>query len=50
MSEDRSQTHDPAENQESREDYVAPALKDLGSFKELTEFNPGVAGDTEGTS
>ena len=35
---------------EPREDYVAPTLTDLGSFEELTRFNPGPLGDSEGTS
>jgi hypothetical protein len=50
MSEDRSQTQNPAEAHDSPEDYVAPALTDLGSFQDLTQFNPGGATDTEGSS
>lgn len=50
MSEDRSQRQDPAEGHDSPEEYVAPALTDLGSFEELTQFNPGGLTDTEGSS
>jgi hypothetical protein len=31
-------------------DYVAPALTDLGSFAELTQFTTGPNPDSEGTS
>jgi hypothetical protein len=51
MSEDRLEgAPDQAERQEPREDYVAPALNDLGSFEELTQFNPTGATDSEGSS
>ncbi len=30
--------------------YAAPALTDLGSFEDLTRFNPGAITDTEGSS
>jgi hypothetical protein len=50
MSEDRGDAQEQGDVQDAREDYVAPALTDLGSFEELTQFNPGSTGDTEGTS
>jgi hypothetical protein len=50
MSGDRDDQQDSAEAKDSREDYVAPTLTDLGSFQELTQL--GVAGvvDVEGSS
>ena len=50
MPEDRADTQDAAETQDPREDYVAPTLTDLGSFEELTKFNPTGATDSEGSS
>jgi hypothetical protein len=49
MNED--QTDAPDEAEDNGPDYVAPALTDLGSFEDLTRFNPvGGAPDTEGFS
>jgi hypothetical protein len=50
MSEDRGDTQDPAEAEDAREDYVAPKLTDLGSFKELTQLGTGTVIDAEGMS
>ena len=52
MSEDQSHPAHPKEDHESSlDEYAAPALTDLGSFEELTEFNPpGVPPDGEGFS
>jgi hypothetical protein len=50
MSEDRGDMQDRAEAQDPGEEYAAPALTDLGSFEELTRFNPGGGTDAEGTS
>jgi hypothetical protein len=49
MHEDHVDT-DRTEAEDVRDDYVAPALTDLGSFEELTQFNPGLGGDGEGSS
>lgn len=50
MREDHDETQVPDDIQDSREDYVAPTLTDLGSFQELTQINPGVGAEIEGTS
>jgi hypothetical protein len=50
MSEDRGETEDQGDARDPREDYIAPALTDLGSFEELTKLTPGVAPDSEGAS
>jgi hypothetical protein len=50
MNEDHGDAQDRADGQDVPEEYVAPKLTDLGSFEELTRFNPGLSGDTEGTS
>jgi hypothetical protein len=50
MSEDHRGLQDPADAQDPSEDYVAPALTDLGSFDELTQFNTGGGPDAEATS
>ncbi len=50
MSEDRSDPQDPAEHESAVTEYVAPALTDLGSFAELTEFGGQTNNDFEGTS
>jgi hypothetical protein len=50
MSEDHRDTHDPADTQDPREDYVVPTLTDLGSFQELTRFGGTGASDIEGQS
>lgn len=50
MSEDQRDTQDPADAQDSREDYHAPALTDLGSFQELTQLGSSGAIDAEGSS
>jgi hypothetical protein len=46
MHEHREPEQRPAEP----EDYVTPALTDLGSFEEVTRQNPGGGPDFEGTS
>ena len=43
-------TPDPVEAQDSREDYVTPALTELGSFEELTQLGAGTNPDSEGNS
>ena len=49
MHEDHADTQEPREN--TPEDYEAPALTDIGSFEELTQFTPsGAQNDTEGFS
>ena len=50
MSEDRVDPQTPTEAQAPAEDYVAPAVTDLGSYVELTQFNPTGATDLEGSS
>lgn len=40
MHEDNGDRQEQVGAEEPREDYVAPALTDLGTFQELTEFNP----------
>jgi hypothetical protein len=51
MSEEgREDAADQVEGEDSRRDYVSPALTDLGSFQDLTQFNPGGATDAEGSS
>jgi hypothetical protein len=50
MHDDHVDTQDAPETDAPREDYSAPELKDLGSFEELTQFNPTGATDTEGSS
>jgi hypothetical protein len=32
------------------EDYVPPALNDLGAFEEITKLGSGIGSDIEGTS
>jgi hypothetical protein len=46
MQEDREPEPIPAESEE----YVTPALTDLGSFEEITKLNSGNAADAEGFS
>jgi hypothetical protein len=49
MNEDQTDVQDEAEG--AGEDYVAPALTDLGSFEDLTKLSPsGSALDSEGFS
>ena len=50
MSEEQRDGQDPAEAQDPREDYEAPALTDLGSFQELTQFGAATNVDAEGAS
>jgi hypothetical protein len=50
MSQDRRETLEPAEDQDSTEDYASPALTDLGSFQELTQNGVAGAVDAEGMS
>jgi hypothetical protein len=50
MHKDHDAAQDRTEAQDSREDYVAPALSDLGSFAELTQFGTGGNADLEGAS
>jgi hypothetical protein len=46
MHEDREPEQRPAESEE----YVTPALTDLGSFEEITKVGAGQAVDAEGFS
>ena len=46
MHEDQQPESTPAESEE----YVAPALTDLGSFEEITKLSTGNALDSEGFS
>ena len=49
MREDHADTQDPRET--TPEDYEAPTVTDLGSFEDLTRFNPsGPVVDSEGFS
>lgn len=50
MSEDRVETQDQTDAQAAGEGYEAPALTDLGSFEDLTQFSPGTSPDAEGAS
>jgi hypothetical protein len=50
MSDDRHDAQEAAEAQDRREEYVAPALTDLGSFQELTQFGGAQTIDAEGQS
>jgi hypothetical protein len=50
MSEDHGDTQNLADAQGSPEDYVAPALTDLGLFQELTQLSTGGLADGEGQS
>ena len=51
MHEDHVDAQRPATDAPAaREDYAAPELTDLGSFEELTQFNPTGATDSEGSS
>jgi hypothetical protein len=50
MSEDRGETQDTTDAEDARENYVAPKLTDLGSFKELTQLGTGTVIDFEGMS
>jgi hypothetical protein len=50
MPENHGDTHDPADAEDSREDYTAPTLTHLGSFHELTQNGIGPNPDAEGTS
>lgn len=51
MHDDHGDTQDPKEADEQREAYVPPKLTDLGSFEDLTQFNPtGPSLDAEGFS
>ena len=50
MSEKPTDTQEQSDRQDSHEGYEAPALKDLGSFEELTQFNPTGITDSEGSS
>jgi hypothetical protein len=47
---DQADTQDAAAVQDPPQDYVAPALTDLGSFQDLTEQSPGTGNDVEGSS
>jgi hypothetical protein len=47
MSEDRGDTQDPAEDEDARQDYVAPKVTDLGSFEKLTKNGFAAGADTE---
>jgi hypothetical protein len=46
MREEQEPTQQPAEH----EDYVAPALTDLGAFEEITKLGSGGQPDAEGSS
>lgn len=48
MHEGHADAQDPRET--TPEDHEAPALTDIGSFEELTQFNPSNITDTEGSS
>jgi hypothetical protein len=50
LSEDHGDAQQQAEAEDSREDYHAPALTDLGSFQELTQIGGSGAVDAEGSS
>ena len=50
MTEDHRDVQDATDGQDPREDYEAPALTDLGSFRELTQLSTGPNPDLEGTS
>jgi hypothetical protein len=50
MREDHGETQDSAEVQDPQEDYLAPALTDLGSFQELTQIGGSSVVDAEGQS
>jgi hypothetical protein len=50
MREEHGETEDSAEVQAPQEDYVAPALTDLGSFHELTQLGSTGVVDVEGQS
>jgi hypothetical protein len=50
MSEDHADAQDPAPAQDAREDYMAPALTDLGSFQDLTQLQASGTPDAEGAS
>jgi hypothetical protein len=50
MTEDQAHTAHPEPDEGSREEYVAPALTDLGSFEELTALHAGPRADLEGFS
>jgi hypothetical protein len=50
MREDQTDTQDAGAVQESPQDYVAPALTDLGSFEDLTQLGSGDVQDSEGAS
>jgi hypothetical protein len=50
MSEDQPSAQVQADVVEPSEDYVAPALTDLGSFKDLTQLGSGQVVDAEGMS
>jgi hypothetical protein len=50
MDQDLGGTQEPDEAQDAPEQYLAPALIDLGSFEELTRFGGNTAVDSEGQS
>ncbi|HEX8065849.1 MAG TPA: lasso RiPP family leader peptide-containing protein [Thermoleophilaceae bacterium] len=51
MSEDHGRTQEPvADPQDPREEYMTPALTDLGSFQELTQLGASGNVDAEGMS
>lgn len=50
MTDDCGDTPDQTDVPDSREDYVVPALTELGSFQELTQNGVGAVVDAEGMS
>lgn len=50
MNQDERDVQDVVEEQDARDEYVAPTLEPLGSFEELTRFGGGTHVDSEGAS